>query len=484
MIEQQATQVVVVGAGMSGLRAAQRLDHNGIDVVVLEARDRVGGRAHDIDGPDGATIEVGGQWVGPTQHAMHRVLAEFDLATFPTFDSGASVSQFGSGAATRFDGAGFGMNKLTLLDVGIAQFRLNRLISTIDPGAPWQHRHAERLDSQTLETWIRRNCRSQRARDFWRLITRAVFSCEADEVSLLHWLFYFRSGGGLDAVLDTTGGAQQDRIVGGPTTVARRLAAGLDVRLDGPVQQITGDDDGVVVRANGSTLRAERVIVAIPPALYGRIEFDPLLPGPKGQLSQHMPMGAVIKTHTYYDTPWWRADGLNGQALSPDRAVGVVFDNSPDDRSCGVLLGFFEGDHARQASAVGPDERRAIVEDDLVAFFGEQARESTGYVENDWCSEPWSGGAYAGRFTTGGWTTFGPTLRRPHGRIHFAGTETATVWNGYLDGAVSAGERVATEVAATIDHVARVRDDQLTGRERSMVEAPPSVSTTSKPSDR
>ena len=133
-----------------------------------------------------------------------------------------------------------------------------------------------------------------------------------------------------------------------------------------------------------------------------------------------------------------------------------MFDNSPADASYGVLLGFFEGVHARAATALEPAERRVIVEDDLVAYFGERARASTGYVDTDWCREPWTGGAYAGRFSTGGWTTFGPTLRQPHGRVHFAGSETTTVWNGGLDGAISAGERAATEV---VDALATTRHE-------------------------
>lgn len=440
------TQVVVVGAGFSGLRAADKLTKRGIEVVAVDARDRVGGRAHDVVSPAGGIIEVGGQWVGPTQHALHRVLDEFGVETYPTFTSGSGISVFDDGIANRYDGETFGMGKLALVDVGIAQVRLNRLISTIDPEAPWLHPHAARLDGQTLETWIRRNCLSGRGRDFWRLMTRAVFSCEADEVSLLHWLFYFRSGGGLQKVLDATGGAQQDRIFGGPEAVAHRMAEGLEVHLNSPVRSIVQDGDRVAVHAADTTFTAQHIVIALPPALYGRIDFDPLLPGARAQISQNMPMGSVIKTHTIYESPWWRDLGLSGQGLSPNRRVGVVFDNSPADASHGVLLGFFEGDHARAASSLEPEERRAIVEDDLVTYFGRQARDSIEYVEHDWSREPWSGGAYGGRFTTGGWTTFGPTLTLPHGRIHFAGTETATRWNGYLDGAISAGERAAAAI--------------------------------------
>ena len=448
MDEPERTHVAVVGAGMSGLRAAQRLSAHGLDVVVLEARGRVGGRAHDVTDPTVGTLEVGGQWVGPTQHAVHALLDELDVATHPTHDVGAGLAIVGGGPPTRFDDDTFGLDPLSLAQVGVAEKRLARLVDGVDVAAPWAHPHAASLDGQTFESWLRRWCRTSRARDFWRLVTRAVLSCEAHEVSLLHWLFYLRSGGGLEAVLATTGGAQQDRIVGGPQAVAERLAAELDVRLGSPVRGLRQDEHGVVVTSDGGAVVAEHVVLAVPPALYGRIDLEPALPGPRAQLHQHMPMGSVVKTHTVYEEPWWRGLGLSGQAVSAHQPVGVVFDNSPADRPGGVLLGFLEGEHARRASALGPAARRRLVEDSLVAFFGVRARTSIGYVEHDWCHEPWSGGAYGGRFTPGGWTTFGPTLRQPHGRIHFAGTETATVWNGYLDGAVSAGERAAAEIVA------------------------------------
>jgi len=204
MTKQEHTQVIVIGAGMSGLRAAQQLATHGLDVVVLEARDRLGGRTHDVTDPIAGLVEVGGQWVGPTQHRIHAVLNELDIGTHPTYDTGASVSTFRQGGPNRFDDDTFGLDKLTLAQVGIAQIRLRRLIDSIDVNAPWAHPDAAQLDGQTFETWLRRWCRTRRALDFWRHITSAVLSCETDEVSLLHWLFYFRSGGGLDSVLKTS----------------------------------------------------------------------------------------------------------------------------------------------------------------------------------------------------------------------------------------------------------------------------------------
>ncbi|MDY7101863.1 MAG: flavin monoamine oxidase family protein [Actinomycetota bacterium] len=447
----ERTDVIIVGAGLAGLSAARSLRARGHEVVVLEARDRVGGRTLDHTLPDGSVVELGGQWVGPTQDRVLGLVGELGLQTHPTYDDGATMAILEAGGdAERVGGSTFGLPRHVLLDVGVAQHRLERMAASVPLDAPWNATRAARWDGQTAETWIRRHVRTGLGRDFWRTVIAAVFACEANELSLLHFLFYCRSGGMLDRLLDTTGGAQQDRIVGGSQLIARRAAEGLDVRLSTPVRAIDQTGDGVAVRADELALTARRVIVTVPPALTTRIAFDPPLDGTRAQLVQNVPMGSVIKTMTTYERPWWRDQGLSGQGIVIEGPVGVIFDNSPSAHGPGVLLGFVEGRHAHRLRGLSVDERRRRVEDVLVRCFGPEARRSTGYVEKDWATEEWSGGCYGGRMTPGVWTNLGHVLRTPHGAVHWAGTETAEVWNGYLDGAVSSGERAAEEVASAL----------------------------------
>ena len=441
--------VVVVGAGLAGLTAARRLQQAGRPVVVLEARDRVGGRTLNHTLADGTLVELGGQWVGPGQDRVLALLRELDIATFPTWDEGQNVAALKAGAGPkRFRGDTFGMPPHVLADVGLSQRRIESMARRVPLDAPWEAERAERWDGQTVETWLRRNVRTATGRDFWRLMVGAVFACEATDLSLLHFLFYCHSGGLLDSLLGTTGGAQQDRIVGGPQSVSERMAAELDVRLEVPVRHIDHGEDGVVVHhdGGGGSVTADAVVVAVPPTLAGRIGYAPGLGGRREQLTQNVPMGSVIKTMTVYDEPWWRAEGLSGQAVGVGRAIGVTFDNSPTDGSCGILLGFAEGRHAHELREQPPAARRALVAEDLASYFGPRARRSRDYVEKDWAEEEWSAGCYGGRLTPGVWTQLGPALRAPIGRIHWAGTETAAVWNGYMDGAVRSGERAAREV--------------------------------------
>jgi monoamine oxidase len=441
------TDVAVVGAGISGLIAARELVAAGKDVVVLEARDRVGGRVLNHELSDGTVVEAGGQWIGPTQLRMAKLTAELRLETFPTYNSGEHLLRFGDQQG-RYRGTIPRLGPLVLADMGQAQARFDRLAARIPLEVPWAADRAEELDGQTFETWIRRNARTAKARQLLRLYAEAVFAAKASDFSLLHALFYTHSGGGVETVAGTSGGAQQDRFVGGSQLVPIRLAEQLGdrVRLGVPARRIEQRDDGVTIHGDSLAVTARRVIVAVPPALAGRIVYEPPLPGARDQLTQRLPAGSVIKCHAVYDTPFWRDAGLTGQAMGDRGPAKVVFDNSPPGGTPGVLLAFLEGAAARRLNRVRPDERRAAVLGSLVEFFGHHAADPVEYVELDWSEEEWTRGCYGAHFPAGVWTQYGPALRAPVGRIHWAGAETATVWSGYMDGAVQSGERAAAEV--------------------------------------
>ncbi len=324
--------------------------------------------------------------------------------------------------------------------------------------APWEALRAARWDGQTFASWIRRNVRSRAARRLLELATEAVWAAEPADVSLLHVLFYAHSGGGFNTLVGTGGGAQQDRFVGGSQRIAELLAAGLGerLRLGAPVRAIE-HGDGVVLHADGPegfgalAVSARRAIVAVPPTLAGRLAYDPPLPGRRDQLTQRMPQGTVVKTMAVYEQPFWREQGLSGQAASWTGPARVVFDNSPPDGSPGVLLGFLEGRLARAWGARPAAERREAVLAGHARLFGPRALAPERFIERVWAEEEWTRGCYGCLMTTGGWTEYGSALRAPIGNLHWAGAETATVWNGYMDGAVSSGERAAAEVRAALE---------------------------------
>ena len=439
---------IVIGAGLSGLAAARELEAGGMDVRVLEARDRVGGRTlnHPVGERPEDVVEVGGQWVGPTQHEVMGLIGELGIETYPTHAEGESVFENRNGKLTRYSGVIPRLSPIVLADYGRADAKFKRMAKSVDPGAPWEHPDAERLDGQTVDDWIRRTAKTTTGREALALGIRGVFSVEPADMSMLHWLFYTASAGNWDELVEVEDGAQQDRIVGGSQLISLRMAEGLGDRviLSSPVRSIRVQDDGVAA----GDLRARRVIVALPPALAGTLDYEPALPGARAQLTQRVPMGSVIKCMAVYDEPFWRGDGLSGIATSLPGPVQVVFDNTPPNGAPGVLLGFLEGRDARILGPKSEAERRDAVVGTFTRLFGERAANPRGYIEKDWSAEPFSRGCYAGVPTPGTWTAYGHVLREPVGSIHWAGTETATRWMGYFDGAIQAGRRAAGEVLA------------------------------------
>jgi monoamine oxidase len=447
----EAADVLVVGAGLAGLVAARDLVAAGRSVLVLEARDRVGGRVVNEELGTGETVEMGGQWAGPTQDRLLGLASDLDIATFPTYDTGKNVLHF-NGKRGYYAGAVPRISPLVLVDVGRAQARLEALARKVPTEAPWTTPGAEKLDGQTFETWARRNTASRSARMLLTLATEAVFAAEPGDLSLLHVLFYSHSGGSFQRLIATTGGAQQDRFVGGSALIAERLAAALGsvVRLATPVSRIEVRGDKVTATTPSGQFEGRQVIITAPPLLAGRIDYDPALPPWREQLTQRTPMGSVIKCQVVYDEPFWRRDGLSGQATGDGAGSRVVFDNSPPDGSPGVLLAFVEGDEARRLGREPLDVRRQAVVDSLVRFFGPRAGKPELYLERDWQREKWSGGCYGTLFGPNVWTRFGHALRTPVGPIHWAGTETATVWAGYMEGAIRSGSDAAHAVLADL----------------------------------
>jgi monoamine oxidase len=449
---ERETDVIVVGAGLAGLAAARSLVAAGRSVRVLEARDRVGGRTEGGTLADGQWIELGGQWVGPTQDRMYALIAELGLDTVPTHNEGDVVFALRGkqGRLAGRKGAVPRLNPFAVADLAQGVLRFGRLARRIDLDAPWESPRARELDGETFRSWVRRNLRTPRGRAYFELYCEAVFSADLSDLSLLHALFYTHSGTDMDTLMAVDSGAQQDRILGGSVLVSERMAAGLGdaVTLGAPVRAIAQHPGGVTVTTrDGRAHRAGRVIVTLPPTLAGRLDYDPILPSWRDQLTQKLPAGSVFKLYAVYPEPFWRSDGLNGQAGSDVGPVKVTFDNTPPGYDRGILVGFIEGDDGRRWARRTAAERRAAFVACLVRYFGPQAADPLEFVEKDWMAEEFRRGCYGAHFAPGVWTGFGPALREPVGRIHWAGTECSPVWNGYMEGAVRSGEATAAEVA-------------------------------------
>ncbi|MFL5913335.1 MAG: flavin monoamine oxidase family protein [Gaiellaceae bacterium] len=459
--------VVIVGGGLSGLAAARAVAKSGRAPLVLEARHRVGGRTlnHPIGG--GKIVEAGGQWLGPTQDRAYALCRELGLSTYPTYIDGNHIYAFDGTRMTYTESGPTGTappDPVALPDIVQVIQRLDAMAQEVPVDRPWTAKQAGDWDQQTLETWLRQNSATERFRKLARFAVRSIFGAEPSEMSLLFALSEMAAAGNeqnvgtFERLFSTRGGSNQDRIHGGSQLIALGLARELGdrVMLGRPVRRISQTSSGVTVDADGLSVHAQRAIVAIPPALAGQIVYEPLLPASRDQLTRRIPQGTQIKCEAMYERPFWRDTGYSGFAITDLGPGQVVFDNSPPDGTPGVLVSFVCGENARAWSTRLPDLRDAIVKQ-YGELWGPEALKPADWFQMFWAGEEWSRGCPVGVVPPGVLIDNGPALREPVGRIHWAGTETSTYWNGYMEGAIRAGERAAAEALADLRAPAATR---------------------------
>jgi monoamine oxidase len=451
MTERIETDVCVVGAGYAGLTAARRLTQEGKDVVVLEARDRVGGRVWTRQSAGGAPVDMGGTFLSPKQDRILALAREVGATTYRTNIVGDSLL-VSRGKVRRYESTKTPrINPLALASFGQAAARLDAMAKKVPVDAPWDAPKADEWDAQTVGSWLtRRRVPTREARGILEATLSYLFASHLSEVSLLNLLFLIRSGGGIVNFMQIEDGYQHFQVHGGAQTIAQRVADELGdaIHLSTPVHAIRQTKDAVEVTSPDLTVAARRVIVTIPPALASRILYDPPLPGDKALLLHQLPAGTEVKVVVIYDRPFWREDGLCGASVDTRDPFEVTLDTSPEDVSTGVMALYAAGPRARVLESVGAEERRRIVLDILTRRFGPRAADPAELYEQNWAEQEWTRGCSMAHFGTGVLTQFGPQIRQPVGRIHFAGTETAGVSHGAIDGAVRSGERAAGEVLA------------------------------------
>ncbi len=448
---------IVIGAGFAGLSCARALAAQGHRVTVLEARDRLGGRTCTAT-LAGHTVDVGGQWIGDGHSELSALAADAGVTLRDQYVEGDKLLHLGEaeqGSMRRYRGLIPKVNPYSLLELEFTIRRIRRWQGSLDPDAPWQAARAVEWDRQTLDSFARRHLRSASARAILDIATRAVLTSDPGNLSLLGFLFYCASNQDFDFLTSARGGAQHQVVEGGMVQLAEHLARPIrdQIQLEQPVTAVRQGAAGtpITVETPSQRLQARRVVCAVPPALQPRIRFEPGLPAARAQLAARMPMGSVIKCVIAYERPFWRDDGLSGEAVSHRLPFNTVFDASPLDGGFGALVGFIDGPAALHWSAQGAERRKAAVLDSLGRYFGPAARTPLDYTDKDWLTEEWTRGCYGGLMTPGLLTELGPALRAPVGGIHWAGTETASRWCGYIEGAILSGRRAATEIAGALN---------------------------------
>lgn len=451
--------VVIIGAGPSGLTAARELKKAGHSVAVLEARDRVGGRTH-TDIIDGAVFEVGGQWVSPDQTALIGLLDELGLRTFSRYREGDSVYVGPDGEPVRYTGEMFPVSDHTRTEMERLIALLDRLVAEAGPEAPWNHPAARALDTISFHHWLRQQSDDEEAcNNIGLFIAGGMLTKPAHAFSALQAILMAASAGSFsnltneDFILDK-------RIVGGMQSVSEHMAKelGEDVILASPARTLRwsgmdGHDsvegvtaEGVTVVSDTTTVHARYAVVAVPPNLYSRISYEPPLPRRQHQMHQHQSLGLVIKVHAVYATPFWREEGLSGTGFSAESIVQEVYDNSNYEDPRGTLVGFVSDEKADAMFELAPHERREHILASMAGFLGPQALEPEVYYESDWASEEWTRGAYASSYDLGGLHRYGRDQRTPVGPMYWSCSDIAAEGYQHVDGAIRMGQRTAAAI--------------------------------------
>lgn len=444
--------VVVVGGGLSGLSAARELRTAGFDAVVLEARDRVGGKTHSVHTDHNDVVEYGGQWVGADQERVLALVDEFGIETRPQYSDGALVTHVSGQryVTNTYEDALGALPEESAAELAAAFEEIARCVEQVPRKAPQDAPRAREWDAMTLQSWADRWFDTDAAQATFERMIPGIYTADPADISFLFFCYYARTAGGFDMVAGLNEAQDShEAVVVDVQSIARSLADELGdrVRRGSPVQRIVQDEAGVTVGTPTDSVTARYVVVALPPTLAGRLEYDPALPSARDELTQRMPNGAVVKCHLRYERPFWREAGFSGFVEDDRGPADYYFDDGHPEGETGRLVGFICGDAARQWAVESTSSRQDALTAQLASVFEDDRFETpTAYLDRAWATEPYSRGAYHGYPTPGTMTACWDTLRDPVGRIHWAGAETATRWYGHMDGAIRSGERAAAEV--------------------------------------
>lgn len=445
------TEVIIVGAGLSGLIAARQLAKQGVSIQILEASEHVGGRMFDYQSKLGHTFQLGAEWLGPDESRLQALLIELGLETIPHGQMGDAIINL-AGKMTHFTpNENHIVGPLPLPphylsdDIRSIFEQMDKLCEQVPLNCPENAPNAAVWDTISVAEWGQQQIKSPTSQALFNLITEIQMGAPLDQLSQLYHLYSWRSIN--KRMIDDR------RVKGGTQQICQLLAKSLakQLYLEAPVRAIEQDEQGVKVQSDVGIFSADYLIVTAPPKPALAIHYQPALPAERTQLLASSTLAQTMKCIIVYDKPFWVEAGLSGFMMSDEGPLKVTDDCSPTEGSYGALIGLSSTKITEKWCQSSQQERRADVLTQLSTAFGSQAAKPLEYVDHDWISYPWTGGAYFTNLPPNIMTNYShDLLRQPVGRLYWAGTETATQWNGSMEGAICSGERAATEVLKQI----------------------------------
>ena len=450
--------VVVVGAGLSGLTAARQLRKEGLNVHILEARARTGGRMIRQTTRTGAVIDLGGQWGGETHHRFETLVNELGIERFPSYYDGqgvlvwdgqrvvADMAKKPANSVLLFEGDQIQQPAEQVAKAKAAMQAFREIAQSVDPARPWEAPNAAELDRTTIRSWCKKNSDS-RLSDFeleWLSVVGGSGGFDPWDASILHLAW-------TQSVAPQDEAPESWLLKGAAGQVAERLTTELKpfISLSAPVHRIEQNDKGVSISyRQGDTIKAKAAIVAIPPPLRQRITFTPDLPAETRSFLQRSPMGSMIKVFAIYKHAFWRDKNLNGFGVGNLKTLELTADSSLPSGTPGILASFVTASAAVAFQQKSNKEQQRAVLDDLIAYWGPEAGDPEELIIQNWNQEAWSTGAFTSFVTPGAWTTYGQGWQQSHGRVHWAGTEASSRWPGYFEGAIEAGIQASSKAMA------------------------------------
>lgn len=433
--------VVIVGAGLSGLAAGWELRKHGKSFAILEAQNRIGGRILTITHQD-STIDLGAQWISPFQPRIQSLLKFFNIKTIPSYKQGKTIYDLHNKRMLSSKTSP-PVSPQGMLDLFLTRKKIHQLTKLIKKEGLLHSPLMREYDALTMDSWIERQMFSKYGKAFFRIFCEELSSLELSEFSFLDILWFIQSAGGMDQILT----AEDMWITNGAQTLPLRMAKIMQdhIYLNQPVRKIEWRDSGATVHTDSECWTSKKVIVAIPPAFSAKIQYNPPLPALREQLCQRVGQGSIIKSVIVYNTPFWREDGLSGSSYYDCGPIRATMDSTTPGQPHGVLTALIGGKYARSLGRLTKEARRKEIIACIAHLFGSKALEPISVYEKDWAEDSWARGGYAAHFATGVISEYGSALTDPVGPIHWAGTETANEWRLYMEGAIESGERAAKE---------------------------------------